>query len=187
MEAARIKALVSYSGNALNNRKKETQVVNKLQPKFSVLMVGYIMTWFDILKGRSRSLINVDILDPKTGLEPLITKLLVKWLRDNNEDHPIALGDEPQVIGHTPQGQDQVLADHEDDFYIQIYLKDTSNSKMQPIGTYLWDSMSFTPDDRMIREMSGRAIRNIVPTAKQREWQATQKIKEQLKQQELDG
>jgi len=44
MEDTCIKGLIPYSGNALNNKKKETQVVNKLQPKFSVLMVGYIMT-----------------------------------------------------------------------------------------------------------------------------------------------
>ena len=49
MEDTCIKGLISYSGNRPNNEKKESQVVNKLQPKFSVLMVGYIMTWYDLV------------------------------------------------------------------------------------------------------------------------------------------
>ena len=50
MEGTCIKGLIPYSGNRPNNKKKESQVVNKLQPKFSVLMVEYIMTWFDLIK-----------------------------------------------------------------------------------------------------------------------------------------
>jgi len=64
MEDTCIKGLISYSGNRPNNEKKESQVVNKLQPKFSVLMVGYIMTWFDLInKGKKTSTVAIALVN----------------------------------------------------------------------------------------------------------------------------